>query len=441
MAVNFYLFPRPDKNGEHPIRVSISIKGVRLISTAGYNIGADKWDSNNQCVKRGFSNAKGVTYNFINARLKKIDSVFSDLENAATRKPTIDELAVTLAGIKGVAARTKQAAASIKEPATILEYFEQFVREESRQNQWTFGTMQCWDAFRKHLKAQDGIKDFSYFNERGIQSFVDYLRTDCNMHENTAQKHYKNLRWFLNWCIRKGYCAESDISKYRPKFKMLDKPVIFLTRKELLKLYAYEIPGNGEKVKLKDLNGKEYEKVIADAAALEKTRDMFCFCAFTSLRYSDMAKLKRTDISGNEISVTTKKTNDRLTIELNDYSAAILDKYKDRNFAYDLALPVISNQKMNDYIKDLGELCEFTEPITRVCYQAGKRIEETKMKWELLGTHAGRRTFICYALSVGIPPQVVMKWTGHSDYKAMKPYIDIAESTKAEAMKLFNETK
>ena len=50
------------------------------------------------------------------------------------------------------------------------------------------------------------------------------------------------------------------------------------------------------------------------------------------------------------------------------------------------------------------------------------------------GTHAGRRTFICYALSEGIPPDVVMKWTGHSDYKSMKPYIDVAMSTKSDAM-------
>ena len=61
---------------------------------------------------------------------------------------------------------------------------------------------------------------------------------------------------------------------------------------------------------------------------------------------------------------------------------------------------------------------------------------ETLPKYELVGTHAGRRTFICFALSSGVPPQVVMKWTGHSDYKAMRPYIEIAEKTKADAMKL-----
>ena len=60
-------------------------------------------------------------------------------------------------------------------------------------------------------------------------------------------------------------------------------------------------------------------------------------------------------------------------------------------------------------------------------------------KCDLIGTHAARRTFICFALSSGIPLQVVMKWTGHSDYQAMKPYIEIAEKTKADAMKIFEQ--
>ena len=66
-------------------------------------------------------------------------------------------------------------------------------------------------------------------------------------------------------------------------------------------------------------------------------------------------------------------------------------------------------------------------------------MEETSPKSDLIGAHATRRTFICFALSSGIPPQVVMKWTGHSDYQAMKPYIEIAEKTKADAMKTFED--
>ena len=140
---------------------------------------------------------------------------------------------------------------------------------------------------------------------------------------------------------------------------------------------------------------------------------------------------------GDILYVTTQKTNDRLPINLNSFAKEILAKYENTVFPGGLALPVITNQKMNYYLKDLCELCGFNEPISKTCYRAGQKVEETFPKYELIGTHAGRRAFICFALSNGIPPQVVMKWTGHSDYKAMKPYIDIAEKTKAEAMNVF----
>lgn len=73
---------------------------------------------------------------------------------------------------------------------------------------------------------------------------------------------------------------------------------------------------------------------------------------------------------------------------------------------------MLANQLMNRYLKNLCELAGFNKPIKRVCYRAGERVEETFPKYEMIGTHAGRRTFICFALSSGIPPQVVMKWTG-----------------------------
>ena len=204
-------------------------------------------------------------------------------------------------------------------------------------------------------------------------------------------------------------------------------------------LYHFEIPCNGERVTLKTAAGKEYTKIVEDAGGLAKTRDLFCFCAFTSLRYSDMAALRRTDIIGDTIYITTQKTHDRLPINLNKFAKEILDKYAGQTFVGNTALPVISNQKMNKYLKDLCELCGFNTPISRVFFRQGQRVEETYPKYELIGTHAGRRTFICFALSSGVPPQVVMKWTGHSDYKAMKPYIDIAEKTKADAMKLIED--
>ena len=166
---------------------------------------------------------------------------------------------------------------------------------------------------------------------------------------------------------------------------------------------------------------------------------MFLFQCFTGLRYSDVFNLRQSDVKQNHIEITTIKTADSLTIELNNHSKAILDKYKEVFFEDDKVLPVITNQKMNDYLKELAELAEINEPVREVYYKGNQRIDETTPKYALLGTHAGRRTFICNALSLGIPAQVVMKWTGHSDYRAMKPYIDIADEIKANAMDKFNQ--
>jgi integrase len=90
--------------------------------------------------------------------------------------------------------------------------------------------------------------------------------------------------------------------------------------------------------------------------ALERVRDVFLFCCFTGLRYSDVAKLKRSDVKKGFIKVVTQKTVDGLIIELNKYSQAILDKYKEIKFPKDKALPVISNEKSDEHLKRLGQV-------------------------------------------------------------------------------------
>lgn len=91
-------------------------------------------------------------------------------------------------------------------------------------------------------------------------------------------------------------------------------------------------------------------------------------------------------------------------IVLNDHRRVIFEKYKDVHFRNDKALPVISNQKMNDYLKELGEI---DESIRETYYKRNEGVDEVTPKYALLGIHPGRRTFICNSLSMGIPPHVV----------------------------------
>ncbi len=438
MAVNYFLEKRANKEGELPIRAQICVKGVTRISTFGISIDPDVWDGNR--VNKGtYRNSKRLTGAEINKRLNNIENHFMDWDNELTHRPTKDEIKEQLDKALNKEETTPPAKAKKARKKTFFQMLDEFTAEQGAVQQWAYATNQCWLTFKHHMEAFKPDVTFEFFDETGLNKFVTYLRKDKGLEDNSVRKQYKNLLWFTNWALRKEYTRQNTITRYKPKFKVVEKPIIFLDKDELTTLYNYEIPKNGTKVKLLDMNGQEYEKEVEDAGGMSKTRDCFCFCAFTSLRYSDLANLKRTDIEGDTMYVTTVKTNDRLPINLNSFAKAILDKYKDENFPYGRALPVLANQLMNRYLKNLCELAGFNKPIKRVCYRAGERVEETFPKYEMIGTHAGRRTFICFALSSGIPPQVVMKWAGHSDYQAMKPYIEIAEKTKVDAMKLFDD--
>lgn len=172
---------------------------------------------------------------------------------------------------------------------------------------------------------------------------------------------------------------------------------------------------------------------------LRSVRDIFCFCAFTSLRYSDVQSLRWADVDDDCIRVTTVKTSDALVIELNDYSQELLGRYVDEAYPDDKVFPVPANQTMNEKLKEVCKLCGLNDTIRITEFRNGRRVDRLCPKWSLIGTHAARRTFICNALTLGIAPNVVMRWTGHADYDSMKPYIAIADKVKAKEMSKFNK--
>ena len=93
---------------------------------------------------------------------------------------------------------------------------------------------------------------------------------------------------------------------------------------------------------------------------------------------------------------------------------------------------------MNVYLKEVGKKVGLDSKQTIVRFKGNERVERTFYKYELLTTHCGRRTFVVNALYLGIPSEVIMKWTGHSDYKSMRPYIAIVDDIKVREMNKFN---
>ena len=404
-----------------PIRMRVNFASKRIEFTTGYRIDSAKWDADKQRVKNGCSNKLKQLASEINASLleyyTEIQSIFKRFE-VEDVLPTPEQIKEAFNALhKPVSEEPKPKKETL--PCDFFQVFDDFVEDCGRQNNWTDSTFEKFAAVKNHLtNFREGLT-FEFFDERGLNDYVGYLRDVKEMRNTTIGKQLSFLKWFLRWAFKKGVHQNNAYDSYKPKLKSTQKKIIFLTWDELNRLREFKIPSNKQ--------------------ALERVRDVFLFQCFTGLRYSDVFNLRRSDIKGDHIEVTTVKTSDSLIIELNNHSKAILDKYKDVAFEDDKVLPVITNQKMNDYLKDLAEMARIDEPVRQTYYRGNERIDEVTPKYALLGTHAGRRTFICNALALGIPPQVVMKWTGHSDYKAMKPYIDIADDIKANAMSKFNQ--
>ena len=404
-----------------PIRMRVNFASKRIEFTTGYRIDSAKWDADKQRVKNGCSNKLKQLASEINASLleyyTEIQSIFKRFE-VEDVMPTPEQIKKAFNALhKPVSEEPKPKKEAL--PCDFFQVFDDFVEDCGRQNNWTDSTFEKFAAVKNHLtNFREGLT-FEFFDERGLNDYVGYLRDVKEMRNTTIGKQLSFLKWFLRWAFKKGVHQNNAYDSYKPKLKSTQKKIIFLTWDELNRLREFKIPSNKQ--------------------ALERVRDVFLFQCFTGLRYSDVFNLRRSDIKGDHIEVTTVKTSDSLIIELNNHSKAILDKYKDVAFEDDKVLPVITNQKMNDYLKELAEMARIDEPVRQTYYRGNERIDEVTPKYALLGTHAGRRTFICNALALGIPPQVVMKWTGHSDYKAMKPYIDIADDIKANAMSKFNQ--
>lgn len=400
------------------IRMRVTLRGQRPLDfPTGHNIDLKDWDADNQCALKSAIRAADINRT-IDEWKAIMNEVFARYELLEKRVPTLGEIKDLFNDMVGRKTKTNE---SLADPnLDLFQVFDLFTETMGMQNQWTKSTFEKFAAIKSHLHDFDPNLSFPGINESKMQAYLSYLEKK-GLRNTTIAKNLAFVRWFLRWAHKKGYYNGDMQDTFKPKLKGTDgnsKEIIYLTQDEIKIL--------------------ENHQFLPMQAALERVRDVFLFCCFTGLRYSDVAKLKRSDIKDGFIVVVTKKTVDGLRIELNKHSQAILDKYKDMKFPKDLALPIISNVKMNARLKILGQVCGIDEPTRIVYFQGGVRHEEVFPKWALLTTHCGRRTFVVTALQLGIPSEVIMKWTGHNDFSAMKPYVKIVDELKAKAMSRFD---
>lgn len=409
---------RPDGK----LRVRIRFLSQKIDFNLGCRVDLAKWNNEVQRCKASTTHGKKkIAATAINREIQRYDDltheIFKSFE-VQDKIPTVDEFRSYMnEALEKPSKVHDKGTEEIKK--TFWNHLDDFVLENGKLSSWTKATFNKFKTTKRHLSEFDKDLTFDALTEQKLSEFVEYLLHTAGLRNSTIEKQLNFLKWFLRWAVRKKLTENNAFASFNPRLKSTPRKVIFLTWDELMTLYGLEIP-----------ESKKY---------LERVKDVFLFQCFTSLRYSDVENLKVSDVKKDHIEVTTVKTADSLSIELNKYSRSILDKYKNQAFPDNKVLPVISNQKMNDYLKELGKLAGFNESIRETYYEGNERKDIISYKHQLLSSHAGRRTFICNALTMGIPAETVMKWTGHSDYKAMKPYIDIADKDRQDAMKAFDK--
>lgn len=415
MKYRVLFIPSKDKRDEATalLRCRLTWDGSRtpVSLNVGFRVDLDKWNAKEQrCARNSFHGRRRIPAATINHEIERFTSAAEAAFGKFSEPPAPDLLRRAFRAELGL---------DLPDRPPFLTALDEFVKEQSRMQAWSQATVQKFHQLRRHLDEFGGLNDFDDVNRRTLLRFVAFLQDECGFVNSTVAKYVGYLRWFLKWAEARRYLTDDDWKYFHPKLKNVAPQVIFLTWEELMRMWDYKAPA-----------GHSY---------LNDVRDIFLFCCFTSLRYSDAINAKWSDFDGNVLTVVTVKTGDPLRIEMNKWSNEILARHVGQDYGQDRVFRPIPNQVMNRYLKQICRELDLSSPVRVTTYRGAVRTDEVKQKWEVIGTHAGRRTFIVNALSMGIPPQVVMKWTGHSDYKAMKPYIDVTDAARLDAMHKFDE--
>ena len=367
-----------------------------------------KWDSHVQRPMPGtLHKFKGQNYsarvisNIIDEGLDMIKSAFMKCE--------LDSVVPSKEILKTMVRGVQQENEPVKVKKTLSELFEEY--QESKRNDRNLTKTSCYkfmQVWNPLIECHPGITLEGLTKEKLHQLKGWYI--DKGYSNTTITNRFKYLKSFFIWLHSEGYELQPGVLAYKPNLTVVSKTVTFLKYKELMDFYNF--------------------KFAEDEKNMELTRDMFCFMAFTSLRYSDLENLKKANVFDDHIEICTKKTHDKLSIPLTIHAKEIIDKYKGEVYKNGKMFRVYANQKINELLKKTAKKVGLNREVVLIHYKGNRRIEEVKEFHEIISCHDARRTFVCCSLAFGIPPTVVMSCTGHSTYNAMKPYIEVADETQ-----------
>jgi site-specific recombinase XerD len=388
MKSNFHLlfYLRKQKNfkgGPMAIYMRITVNGKRADMSAGRECDPAKWNS--QAGRAiGTKEETRALNNYLDSLQTKVRNAHQALIDTKQR--------ITTESLQN----------QFNGKAEKSRYLMQLFTEHNAKvkaligNGFEANTLKGYNTSEKHLTAflqkEYGKTDIeiSQLDYAFITGFEFYLKAECKCSGVSAAKYIKHLKKIVNHCIANSWLTINPFINYKSTAKAKERT--YLTQPEL------------DSIANKKLSIER----------LQQVRDIFVFCCYTGLSYADVKKLKRSEIAigmdGERwIFTSRQKTDTSSRIPILPVALEILDRYKDHPQCENkgLLLPVLSNQKMNAYLKEIADLCDIVKHLT---------------------FHLARHTFATtVTLSNNVPIETVSKMLGHTNIKTTQHYAKVLD--------------
>lgn len=343
-----------------------------------------------------------------NTRLKNLKKSVYEIYTTAIEKGLI----VDAAFIKEELKPKKQVTSKNNDFWAVWDYYL-----EDRKNYFKPASLRKVKSFKSHLIKFESYNkaplEFDNITEHLLNKLQNYFYEQAKLNTQTTAKYIGILKMVLNWAVKEGYTKTQTFRSFHP-IQQKDSFKVALSFDDLQKIRDAEI----EK--------KKY---------LQNVRSLFLLSCSTGLRYSDYVRIKKEHIKKDEegdhyLQITQEKTGDQVELPLTSEALTIVDNIIDGR------VHPITNQRMNEYVKELCKIAGLNESFAVRRYTGKIYTEVNKPKYELISSHTGRRTFATNLLLRNIPAETVMIFTGHKDYKSFAKYINIPKNTQRNIIKM-----
>ena len=389
-------YPNLDKESLIYFTASFKDEGKTFVYSTGEKIHPKDWDFDNKRPANLSGRKKDAELRrVIDTQLSRYSNFFIEL---ISRYKTINEKLTIETTKDEFNVEFKKVCKNVSDFFKVYELFLQDKRDDNSDQANTTSTISRYEYNKKLLEDFQNHKSynlrFNTINRNFYNAFISYCVETKKHSANTLSRNIGLFKTFMNWAIAKKFTYNDEFKKFK-NIKRFKTDEIALTKEQVDEIYEFDLKG---------------------AEKLERVRDLFVFGCSTGMRYSNYSKVKKNDIIDGFINVIDEKDKSKsLSIPINRYSMEILKKY-------DYKLPKISNQKFNDYLKELFQEMEYNHIVKKTMRYGNEIIETESAFSERISSHTARRSFITIMKNEGVPDKVIMSYTGHKSIEVFNNY-------------------